>query len=361
MAFSKKYRFAPTLVLGALIAFFSLNNLQYYLSEVRLITSDQLFGIMFMPYQLLTGPLLLLYGIKLMRPTAKIKKRTFLLFLPFALIFALSLYYKIMYVSGSATKELSEICRLMLGVMEFFAIPFDQIIVLWLLWEIRKVKKHDAATFNLSKVRPELGWFKNILIVFFFLSFVWLYITFMTFVGGASQDLWYVIWIAISVMIYWLGHIGIYKFGVMEERKKMRTFTLDQTSLPVYERQRNEHVAAFEFLMIDQKRFLDSTLTLDKAADELKISKSHLSRMINSELKTGFPDYINALRVEEAKIYLLHPDFSNYTLVAIGLEAGFASKTTFNSTFKKVTGFTPSEFKNQSKIIPIRQLEKPVA
>lgn len=38
---------------------------------------------------------------------------------------------------------------------------------------------------------------------------------------------------------------------------------------------------------------------------------------------TGFPEYINSLRVEEAKHYLSNPDFSNYTLVAIGLEAGY--------------------------------------
>ncbi|UPT72306.1 MAG: helix-turn-helix domain-containing protein [Flavobacterium sp. JAD_PAG50586_2] len=70
---------------------------------------------------------------------------------------------------------------------------------------------------------------------------------------------------------------------------------------------------------------------------------------MNTELKTSFPDYINQLRIKEAQYYLKHPDFSNYTLVAIGLEAGFASKTTFNNTFKKVTGMTPSEYKNSSR------------
>jgi AraC-like DNA-binding protein len=78
---------------------------------------------------------------------------------------------------------------------------------------------------------------------------------------------------------------------------------------------------------------------------ELDLSRSHLSRIINSELKTTFSDYINLLRVNEAKKYLLQPDFSNYTLVAIGLEAGFNSKTTFNSAFKKFAGMTPSAFK----------------
>jgi len=53
------------------------------------------------------------------------------------------------------------------------------------------------------------------------------------------------------------------------------------------------------------------------------------------------------LRVEEAKLYLTDTDFSNYTLVAIGLEAGFNSKSAFNNSFKKITGQTPSQFKQR--------------
>jgi len=53
------------------------------------------------------------------------------------------------------------------------------------------------------------------------------------------------------------------------------------------------------------------------------------------------------LRVEEAKTYLIDNEFANYTLVAIGLEAGFNSKSAFNSSFKKITGKTPSQFKQR--------------
>lgn len=64
-------------------------------------------------------------------------------------------------------------------------------------------------------------------------------------------------------------------------------------------------------------------------------------------MNLGFLDYINQLRVEEAKQYLQNPEFENYTLVAIGLEASFNSKTTFNNCFKKFTGKTPSEYKKE--------------
>lgn len=88
-------------------------------------------------------------------------------------------------------------------------------------------------------------------------------------------------------------------------------------------------------------------MTLEKTAEALELSQGHLSKIINTELDVSFKDYINALRVEEAKSYLSDGDFSNYTLVAIGLEAGFNSKSAFNASFKKITGQTPSQFKKR--------------
>ena len=44
-----------------------------------------------------------------------------------------------------------------------------------------------------------------------------------------------------------------------------------------------------------------------------------------------------------------NPEYENYSLLAIGLEAGFTSKTTFYKAFKKVTGQTPNEYKNSVK------------
>ena len=39
---------------------------------------------------------------------------------------------------------------------------------------------------------------------------------------------------------------------------------------------------------------------------------------------------------------------NHLSLLGIGFEVGFNSKTTFNTTFKKITNKTPSEFKKMS-------------
>src|SRR5690606_24999681 len=109
---------------------------------------------------------------------------------------------------------------------------------------------------------------------------------------------------------------------------------------------KSEQILKFEEFVKIEKNYLDSNLSLESVADSLGLNKTYLSRIINAELNKSFTDYVNELRVEEAKIYLENPDFQKYTLVSIGLEAGFNSKSTFNSTFKRLTGQTPSEYKS---------------
>ena len=68
----------------------------------------------------------------------------------------------------------------------------------------------------------------------------------------------------------------------------------------------------------------------------------------NKHFKNFF-DFINSYRVESVKEMLLNKEFEHYTVLAIGLESGFNSKTSFNTVFKKMTGVTPSEYRKQNK------------
>ena len=81
------------------------------------------------------------------------------------------------------------------------------------------------------------------------------------------------------------------------------------------------------------------------------IAKTHVlnvllsDTLVNKFSGKNFSDYINSLRVEEAKRCLRNPGFEAYTMVAIGLECGFNSKSTFYTAFKKFTGQTPTSFR----------------
>ena len=99
--------------------------------------------------------------------------------------------------------------------------------------------------------------------------------------------------------------------------------------------------------MEEQKPFVRSTLTLQELSEELQISAHNLSEVINTRLGKNFFDFVNGFRVKEVQALLADPAYRNITILAIAQDAGFNSKSTFNTIFKKVTNKTPSEYRRQ--------------
>jgi len=98
-------------------------------------------------------------------------------------------------------------------------------------------------------------------------------------------------------------------------------------------------------LMEREKLYLNEKLSGNEMAETLGISRHQLSEVLNNELETNFYNFINHYRVEACKQKMANPKFAHYTLLALALECGFNSKTTFNTVFKKETGMTPRQFK----------------
>jgi AraC-like DNA-binding protein len=97
-----------------------------------------------------------------------------------------------------------------------------------------------------------------------------------------------------------------------------------------------------------ERPYLAPELTLGELATQLRTNTSWLSRVINAGCGQNFNDFINEYRVQEAERRLRDPQFRHYTLLAVALEAGFNSKSTFNRVFRKLRGVTPSEVARQS-------------
>ena len=87
-------------------------------------------------------------------------------------------------------------------------------------------------------------------------------------------------------------------------------------------------------------------LTLEDLCKALHISSSHVSHIFSNRLKISFPDYMNALRLNQA-VSLLQKSGLNMTQVAN--RAGFPTIRTFNRVFRKQYGCTPLEYRAQFK------------
>lgn len=101
-------------------------------------------------------------------------------------------------------------------------------------------------------------------------------------------------------------------------------------------------------LMQNQKPYLDSELNLIKLSQILNLTPHQLSYLINYGFNENFFHFINRYRVEKAKELLKAEKLNKYSILGIAYESGFNSKTSFNTTFKKMTNQTPSEFKKKS-------------
>ena len=90
----------------------------------------------------------------------------------------------------------------------------------------------------------------------------------------------------------------------------------------------------------------DSELTLADLAGRLSTTPHKLSEVLNAQLGTTFYDFVNGYRVREVQRRILAGDAERVKILSLALDAGFASKSTFNLVFKKHTGQTPSDFRS---------------
>ncbi|MFD2903775.1 helix-turn-helix domain-containing protein [Sphingobacterium anhuiense] len=95
---------------------------------------------------------------------------------------------------------------------------------------------------------------------------------------------------------------------------------------------------------VGEKLYLDPSLTLSVLSGKIGISTHELSYILNNGLGKNFYQFINELRTEEAKSLLLSEDTKHLDMFGVAIRAGFNSKTTFYTTFKKATGLTPKEY-----------------
>lgn len=108
-----------------------------------------------------------------------------------------------------------------------------------------------------------------------------------------------------------------------------------------------ESVRRLEDLMTRVKVYQDPELNREGLADSLGVSPRSLSALINGHYGLTFYEFVNQYRVREATERLADTSNAGLTVQRIFEDAGFNSKSTFNTLFKKATGKTPSEFRRQ--------------
>jgi AraC-like DNA-binding protein len=155
---------------------------------------------------------------------------------------------------------------------------------------------------------------------------------------------------AATVIFYFvLGFYGFRQTTVFTNLELSATSD-QQSTRASYERsglapaQAKEHHARLLALMETSRPFLNGELTAAALSDQMGISVNHLSQVLNMEQHQNFFDFVNGYRVREVIAKMKDGKNGHLTLLAIGLDSGFNSKTSFNSVFKKHTNKTRSQY-----------------
>lgn len=109
----------------------------------------------------------------------------------------------------------------------------------------------------------------------------------------------------------------------------------------------NEILDKLNTYVSEGQPYTDPELTVNKLADAINVHPKALSQAINTQLGSNFSDYINSLRIAYVKERLESQTDESQTIVEVMYDAGFNSRSVFNTLFKKKTGLTPSEYRKQ--------------
>lgn len=345
--------------LASLMLLLSITLLYLMLSELGWYKKYPFLMLIPVGFPFIVNPLFYLYAKYLIHYTSVFDKKDLLHFLPFVL-------YELLFLPDffSSSEEIIAIFdTITRQQLHPRFIIFNWLIIIqgwyYIALILFLIRNHsyslEKAFSNIEKMR--LSWLRNIIII---VGGVWLVFIFENIMYLADIQMYKIFDLAsvfAALLVYALGYMGLLKSEVFEqpefeESYKYSKHSNDTDLAPVKKYEKSglssekveEYFARLDKLMKVEKPYLDSNLTLKQLADKLEISTHNLSQIINTQLNQNFFDYINQYRVEEVKQYLQDPEKKNITLLSLAFDAGFNSKSTFNSIFKRYTGKTPSEY-----------------
>lgn len=98
-------------------------------------------------------------------------------------------------------------------------------------------------------------------------------------------------------------------------------------------------------MKVTREHIDDSNFNVETLSDEVGISRAHLHRRMKELLGATPTDFIRNVRIRRACELLRKSDIE---ISQVAYTLGYSSQSHFSTTFKKFTGFTPTEYRERS-------------
>ncbi len=348
LLFANRFLYSLMLVFSVTLISLWLSDLGYYLTYPKMMFTFE--GI-----QLAIFPLYFLYSKYLTGNKENFSKKDWMHFLPFISykIFLIPFYFM-------SQKEIFDFLNSsLISSHPLQYIIFNWIIIfqgfIYLILVIVRVKKRDEFIDNhfSSNYEIKLDWLKNASYLGILTTLVFLSENILLFVNNSISDTFGLSSVAAGIYIYAIGYLGFSRSGVFTALVAIESKEIErgESSNEKYEKSGLSKEKADEYyqkliqLMKVEKIFTQNKLTLGELAEMISISSHNLSEVINTKTGMNFFDFINKYRIEEVKKEIIKTEKDNFTILAIAMDAGFNSKSSFNTLFKKYENVTPSEYR----------------
>jgi len=295
------------------------------------------------------GPFVFLYVKNIISEKSSINSTSLLHFIPFISFFIATIIFidkPLLPENNFFENDRFLPYRITYG-FTFFIINTVYAVISFVL--VYKHQRNLKNVFSYTSEKITLNWLKVVLFSFLiayimlYISGAWYLFKNKSFYGENINPIEFsyigLTFFAFAFSFFGFRQLNVFKPNIEEKKPKYSSSNLTKKDAEKY-------LKELQKVMQNEKPYLNEKLSISELAEDIGISRHHLTQIINEHLNKNFYTFINEYRIKDVKKMLHNKNKKYYSILAIAYECGFNSKSTFNTLFKKFTGKTPSEFRN---------------
>jgi len=306
-----------------------------------------------LPLRMLLGPALFFYACEAMPVHKQIAKKHFIIALSGPVVIMLVMIPFIFSISPEQKLALAnpqtrdpELWRIAVTTCLISASAFVLFTLTYLTAALKLHSKHKLVLMNKYSAleKRAMDWFRIILVLW---GMVWILYTVnyvFTFIGIKQFSIGQLLPLFELFVLAAFTHFALEQLDYNESEQE--TIEISQQREAVISKDKMLEISKkLTFAMTNEYMYRDEDLSLNGLSKSIDVSENYISETLSQFMQTNFFLFVNGYRIEEAKSLLLS---SEMLVSSIAYEVGFKSKSTFNSSFKKLVGETPTAFRKSN-------------
>lgn len=242
-----------------------------------------------------------------------------------------------------------------LGKLQYVVYVLGRVVfafqVIWFLIHGRKLvilHNERVANFYSNLESRTINWVKFLLYSLFATSAMSVLFNFLgrSVFTGSEFDL-FIPSAVFSILLFITGFLGYMQNYTVNDLQEDESGEMELSIKEYTKIQLKEKLVE---LFQKEKIYVQPDLKITTVSSRLNTNRTYISGLINNEFGCTFNEYVNRMRISEAKHLLADSKFHNFSLEFIAEKSGFGSLSTFIRVFREFESITPGRFREKSMI-----------